>query len=625
MGSVISFSYCARGPHPRALALGDFAPRAGRRRSARTKQTKNLVRPEAASDGQRHGLRVNIFPLALGPHPQRELTLMPSAWPQALMPPAPCRAVISYGPTRKPVCNVTVELARIIAVAYNKTASLGGQERRAHDLGRRSGFPSERASLADSVDPCYVSSMRNGWNRLREFRWTASWVFVAIAWWSATAWVGRQEQPWALALTNWAFALGLAWSYVAAWSLATPWSRQRHVVAFRAIAITSSIIVGLAVFEAPAVAGLIDYGRIRAAIEGSEGPAVGFVDDRELLYRRAPNMHWTGQPRTDMASYFNLPLRASRPITFSTDRNGFRNLTAADQADVALIGDSYIEATSVSDDETAAVRLHELTGLRVANLGVSGYGSLQELKMLQQYALPLQPRMVAWFFFEGNDLDDDQKFENGMIYQSRASNPAPVPREPVSLRWRGFVDRSFTRNAFLEVREMTDWLVPNGIDSFGWFQEAGGPVHRFYFYDFYATRTFGAYEQWRFERTRAAFRRGLEIAREHNIRLVVFYVPIKFRVYRDFCSFPAGSPCLEWLPWDLETRFAAFCREAGIEFVSLIDPLRRGASAGELIYAPGDSHWNADGQLFVAKQIKSVWASSQTSRPPAPEIPDARR
>ena len=47
----------------------------------------------------------------------------------------------------------------------------------------------------------------------------------------------------------------------------------------------------------------------------------------------------------------------------------------------------------------------ELVGQPVANLGVSGYGSLQELKVLEKYAVPLGPKMVAWFFFEGNDLE----------------------------------------------------------------------------------------------------------------------------------------------------------------------------------------------------------------------------
>ena len=369
----------------------------------------------------------------------------------------------------------------------------------------------------------------------------------------------------------------------------------------------------LLLLEASAVAGLIDYSRFRAVItgEGNE-PAVDFIDDHEFSFRRPAHARWSGRPRSSMAQYFNLPVRSSYQQTFSTDRRGFRNPADLDRSDIALIGDSYIEGAYVSDEETAAVRLHELTGRAVVNLGVSGYGSLQELKVLEKYAVPLGPRMVAWFFFEGNDLDDDQNFENAMAYERGV--PAPNPPEPASLRWRSFVKGSFAANAFMQLREMSDWLVPNSVDSFGWFRERRGAVHRLYFYDFYATRILGPYERDRFETTKATFRRGSELCRARGIRLVVFYVPMKFRVYRDFCTFPVGSPCVRWHPWDLEAEFAEFCRKAGIEFVSVTEPMHRAAAAGDLLYAPEDSHWNAAGHVFVARQVGAVWASAPDQR-----------
>jgi hypothetical protein len=157
---------------------------------------------------------------------------------------------------------------------------------------------------------------------------------------------------------------------------------------------------------------------------------------------------------------------------------------------------------------------------------------------------------------------------------------------------------------------MSDRLVPNGIDSFGWFRDRDGAEHRFYFFDFYATRTLGDYERERFETTKTAFRQGAEIARQHGMTLVVFYIPIKFRVYGDLCTFPAGSPCPRWHPWDLEARFAAFCHDAGIPFVSLTEPMHRAAQAGEVLYAPEDSHWSAAGHRFVAREVVTYWATA---------------
>ena len=252
------------------------------------------------------------------------------------------------------------------------------------------------------------------------------------------------------------------------------------------------------------------------------------------------------------------------------------------------------------------MRLHEFTGRIVANLGVSGYGSEQELKIIERYALPLQPQMVAWFFFEGNDLDDDQSYENAMLYE-RGSPATLPPSEPAAIKWRKFVNRSFLKNAFMQAREWSDPLIPTSIDSFGWFRSADGAMNRLYFYDVYANRALGEFELQRLETTKATLLHGVAIAREHGIDLVVYYIPIKFRVYSDLCTFPPGSPCRQWHSWNLEARFAAFCQEAGIHFVSLTEPMRRAASAGAVLYAPEDSHWNAEGHAFVAKEIAAAW------------------
>ena len=439
------------------------------------------------------------------------------------------------------------------------------------------------------------------------------WLLSIVSAWAATGWVSRLAEPWAIQLVNPAFAASLIWTYAAGWGVLIACSAMPRIMFFRAGAVTLSLLLGLLILEAPAIVGAIDYSRIRGAVAGDwNGPAADFLDDHEFSFRRPPNAHWSGYLRSNMAQYFNLPIHSAYRQTFTTDGRGFRNAMTLDRADIALIGDSYIEGAYVSDEETVSVRLHQLTDRPVANLGVSGYGTMQELKVFERYALPLGPRMAAWFFFEGNDLDDDQTFENAMAYEQGV--PAPSAPTPRSVRWREFLKRSFTANAFMQLREMSDGLVPNGIDSFGWFRDREGAVHRFYFFDFYATRALGEYERERFETTKATFRQGAAIAREHGIRLVVFYIPIKFRVYGEFCAFPAGSPCPGWHPWDLETRFAAFCREAGIEFVSLTEPMRGAAAAGDLLYAPEDSHWNAAGHAFVAEQVAALWASTASAR-----------
>jgi len=443
-------------------------------------------------------------------------------------------------------------------------------------------------------------------NTSRSSRLTVVLALSAIgAVWSAMAWFSRLEAPWAIRQTSPAFALALAATYVAAWAIVVARSQTPRLALFRALAATVSGMLGLVVLEMPAAAGIIDYSHVRGALTGGwQGPTDDFVTDHELSFKRPPHARWAGRPRSNMAQAFNLPLRSAHRQTFTTDSNGFRNATDMDSTDIVLVGDSYVEGAYVSDEETAAERLHELTGERVANLGLSGYGPLQELQVLEKFGLPLKPHLAAWFFFEGNDLDDDQAYENAMAFEHGVRPPA-VPEDP-GLRWRALLNRSFTMNAFMQLRQTFDPVVPNAVDSFGWFRDRGGESHRFYFYDFYATRQLGDYERSRFESAKATFRQANEICRARGVKLIVFYVPIKFRVYGDLCTFPAGSPCTRWHPWDLESQFAAFCREAGIPYVSITPAMRQAARAGDVVYTPEDSHWSPDGHRLVAGLIRDA-------------------
>jgi hypothetical protein len=423
-----------------------------------------------------------------------------------------------------------------------------------------------------------------------------------------TAWIAHWSRPDAQALFDAAYVFALLWTYVAAWTAAALRAGNQRHVWFRATAVTGALAIAVGALEGTAAAGAIDWHRVREAFFGSEGMGVGFIGDRDLSYRRQPRARWAGRPLTDMANYFNRPFRVERPIVFSTDSQGFRNPTELTRADIALIGDSYVEGWLVSDEETMAARIHQEMGLTVANFGVAGYGTLQERRVLERYALPLEPRLVAWFFFEGNDLDDDQNFENAMLaYEPTDSTPDPAPAPPVPHRWRDFAARSFTRNAFLALRQVTGPLIPNRLPTFGWFRDRLGVTQQVYFYDFYATRPLGEYERQRLLVTRETLRQVAALCRSRNIDLVVFYVPIKFRVYRDFCTFPAGSPCPGWHPWNLEAEFARLCVEEGIHLVSLTDAMRREAVAGRMLYRPDDSHWNAAGQAFVAEQVGYAW------------------
>lgn len=77
---------------------------------------------------------------------------------------------------------------------------------------------------------------------------------------------------------------------------------------------------------------------------------------------------------------------------------------------VLALGDSYVEASQVQAPETAAARLEALLGqatsnpVEVINAGVFGYGTAQELILLDEEGVKYQPDLVVLFFCHCNDI-----------------------------------------------------------------------------------------------------------------------------------------------------------------------------------------------------------------------------
>lgn len=101
---------------------------------------------------------------------------------------------------------------------------------------------------------------------------------------------------------------------------------------------------------------------------------------------------------------------SGRYMIYESDEHGFNNprgLYTKPSVDIALIGDSFAQGRCVDPSEDVSAILRR-EGYSVINLGIGHNSLLLELAGLTEYALPMQPRVVLWMYFEGNDLIDLQ-------------------------------------------------------------------------------------------------------------------------------------------------------------------------------------------------------------------------
>jgi len=109
---------------------------------------------------------------------------------------------------------------------------------------------------------------------------------------------------------------------------------------------------------------------------------------------------------------------AGRWMTYKTDEHGFNNHRGSHEApdvQIALLGDSFAEGQCVAPQLSIAGRLQK-RGLTVLNLGKGGFGPLLNLATLREYVAPVEPPVVVWIHFEGNDLSANLSNElNSML------------------------------------------------------------------------------------------------------------------------------------------------------------------------------------------------------------------
>ena len=129
---------------------------------------------------------------------------------------------------------------------------------------------------------------------------------------------------------------------------------------------------------------------------------VGLDDRQPDRFRFHPDLGWTIDPGSDSAGIVN--------------ESGFRHRSVrpekgAREGRVVVLGDSFAEGHGLSWFHTfpgiLEVWLNESDHERdwqVINLGVSGWGSAQQLIALESIALDMDPDVVVWQVFPHNDL-----------------------------------------------------------------------------------------------------------------------------------------------------------------------------------------------------------------------------
>ena len=154
-----------------------------------------------------------------------------------------------------------------------------------------------------------------------------------------------------------------------------------------------------------------------------------------------PVLGWVLEPG---ASYVNQMPEATVSVTYNSE--GWRDLEHPIQKPkgvfrILVLGDSFMEAYSVGLNDSFHRRVDELVRgwgyeTEVINMGVAGYGTLQEYLVFRDRGRRYEPDLVLLGFFDLNDLIDNSLELSSMLKPegiTTLARPFLDPNEPT--RW----------------------------------------------------------------------------------------------------------------------------------------------------------------------------------------------
>lgn len=106
-----------------------------------------------------------------------------------------------------------------------------------------------------------------------------------------------------------------------------------------------------------------------------------------------------------------------RYTIYDSDETGFHNPIGSwnvASLEMVTVGDSFTHGACVPSDKSFVGKIR--AGVpSLVNLGMDDNGPLMMLASIKEYAADLRPKIVLWFYFEGNDLGDLRRERNSPL------------------------------------------------------------------------------------------------------------------------------------------------------------------------------------------------------------------
>lgn len=269
---------------------------------------------------------------------------------------------------------------------------------------------------------------------------------------------------------------------------------------------------------------------------------------------------------------------------------GFRDLGTSAPFDAVVLGDSFAFCDDVPVDSCWVRLLGERSGMSIASLGISGFSTMAEARVLQRYGKHLQPKLVLLGVF-ANDFNDNLRFDEWL-----ASGGSDFWEWRKAREGRGII-RGWLATHSISYRLLDAATRSGDSRSFRYQKNGLSLVLRADRWISGAEREKERRRAW--ELMRAALLEMERTAESIGAHYAVVLIPSKEEVYWDVVrhDLPVEAPTDIDRPLGMVERF---CRERGIPVCDLRPAFEREARKHRQLYLRVSGHWNDAGNDLAA-------------------------
>ena len=329
------------------------------------------------------------------------------------------------------------------------------------------------------------------------------------------------------------------------------------------------------------------------------------------------------------------------------DKWGFRNREVPKSADIVAVGDSHTYGNTARMVDSWPYVLGQLTGERVYNMSLGGYGPIQYFYLSKTKALELKPKMIIWGFYMGDDFEGSYTMTYGKEYWAYLRKLPPQQVDPYVWETAPDVGR---------FRRMRIWLSRHSLlYQLVFHTGLGGTLkgdiqikNAAALYPGVATsvvlpekniaeafRPIGLL-QW-LDQNSPSVREGMrisfvllkdmnDICKANHIQFVVVVIPIKEAVFSEEIGHNPNLPLHDVIDQLLVNEAAAraelykFLDENGIPYVDPLPAMKNARAEGLYASSAGDMHPNRNGYRVIGEAVAARVKQLQSQGLPAAQV-----